>query len=67
METYIYMGHDGKYWSELQKHVELMGGIKVEKLINDNAKLRAKVSFYESRIEDMVSFGQLKIVDLNQP
>jgi hypothetical protein len=48
MDTYL--GHDIKYWLELQKKAE---ELKVVDFIQEIADLRGKISFYESRIKQM--------------
>lgn len=45
-----YMGHDINYWLELEKKAEELGVIDY---LEEISKLRGKVSFYESRIEQM--------------
>ena len=51
MDTYL--GHDIKYWSELESKAQELGAVK---WLEEIADLRAKVSFYESRIKEMNSF-----------
>ncbi len=46
----MFMGKPMSYWIELNTQAEIKG---VEEYIKENALLRAKVSFYESRIEQM--------------
>lgn len=46
----MFMGKPMSYWIELNTQAELKG---VDGYIQENALLRAKVSFYESRIEQM--------------
>jgi hypothetical protein len=49
MDTFL--GHTMEYWLELQKKAEELA---VTDYIEEIAKLRGKVSFYESRIQQMV-------------
>lgn len=46
----LYLGHDARYWVELQKRAE---EFNFTELIEEIAKLRGKVDFYESRIIQM--------------
>jgi hypothetical protein len=54
MERTQFMGHDFSYWTELQKRVDDIPN--AERLLSEIAVLRAKVSFYESRICEMREF-----------
>lgn len=54
METFL--GHTIPYWLELEKKAKQLN---VVKLIQEIAKLRGKVSFYESRLEEMNTFKRL--------
>lgn len=51
----LYLGHDVKYWLELEKRVLTLG---VMNYLEEIAILRAKVSFYESRIKEMDEFSK---------
>lgn len=51
-----YMGHSVNYWIELQKKAEKLDAVK---WLEEIAELRAKVSFYESRIQEMDNFRNL--------
>lgn len=53
-----YMGHDINYWLELQKKADTLD---VVKWLEEVAELRAKVSFYESRIKEMSEFSKVII------
>lgn len=48
-----FMGHAYEYWITLQERAEELNATK---LIQEIARLHAKVSFYESRIADMERF-----------
>ena len=48
-----FLGHDTNYWLELEEQAQKLA---VVKWIEEVAKLRAKVSFYESRILEMEEF-----------
>lgn len=52
----LYLGKTMKYWLELER---LPREMKYEGLILEIANLRSKVSFYESRIEEMARFAEL--------
>lgn len=60
----IYLGKPAEYWLELQKQADLIG---VSHLISELATLRAKLSFYEARINEMNSFMQLKLEVKSNP
>lgn len=49
MET-LFLGHEAKYWLELEKKAEKLDVID---FIAEIAKLRGKIDFYESRIKQM--------------
>lgn len=51
METYL--GHDAKYWLELEKKAR---ELNVVDFIEEIVSLRGKVNFYESRIEQLANF-----------
>lgn len=51
METYL--GHTVKYWLELERRAEKLD---VTDWIEEVAGLRAKVSFYESRLDQIDTF-----------
>lgn len=51
METF-FLGHDTKYWVELQKIAKELDVIELNWL-DETSKLRGKISFYESRIKQM--------------
>lgn len=48
-----FMGEPIEYWMELQKKAE---ALKVTDFIREIAELRATVSFYESRLDDIARF-----------
>jgi hypothetical protein len=48
-----FLGKPTSYWIELQATVESQG---FDRLILQNASLRAKVSFYEARLKEMIDF-----------
>ena len=52
----LYLGKPMKYWLELERLPKKM---KYEGLILEIANLRSRVSFYESRIEEMARFVEL--------
>ena len=47
-----FMGREFSYWVELQRNVDA----DKEELLVENARLRAKVSFYEDRLKSMTEF-----------
>ena len=49
----LFMGHEYGYWAELEERAQKL---KVVDWLDEIAQLRAKVSFYESRIEEMDDF-----------
>ena len=51
----IFLGQPVKYWVELQSKAEELGAVN---WLREIATLRAKVSFYESRINEMISFNK---------
>ena len=55
MDTFL--GHTIQYWIELQKKARQLN---VVKLLEEIAELRGKVSFYESRLDEMDDFRKLK-------
>ncbi len=48
-----FMGKSMNYWEELHKNARRLN---VESLLDDNARLRAKVSLYEQHLFDMMRF-----------
>ncbi len=52
----LFLGHEIKYWIELDSHAQ---ELHVDKLIEEIAILRAKVSFYEDRIDQLAHFKGL--------
>jgi len=52
-EGMIFLGKPMTYWMELDKEVTIRG---VTELYREIASLRAKVSFYESRLDEIASF-----------
>lgn len=51
----LFLGKPPAYWLELEKQAK---ALHYDRLIAEIALLRAKVSFYESRIEEMSKFGR---------
>jgi hypothetical protein len=52
-----FFGHDMRYWAELQQQLELKpDGPELEDLIQQNAMLRAKVSYYEQQIDRLMAY-----------
>jgi hypothetical protein len=51
-----FLGHSIGYWLELESLVVQKG---VSRLIQEIVDLRSKVSFYESRVEEMERFRKL--------
>ena len=49
----LFLGHNMKYWMELQKRAELLG---VEHLLRDIADLSAKVQYYEMMLDRIAAF-----------
>lgn len=56
MEEAMFLGHEISYWQELKRHAEETG---IVELIQEIAALRARVSFYEARIGQMVRFREV--------
>lgn len=54
----LFLGETFDYWIELKRQAE---ELKCDKLIGEIATLRAKVSFYETRIDDMNRFMQTRL------
>lgn len=52
-----FLGHTIKYWLELEKKARQLNAVK---LLEEIAELRGKVSFYESRLDEMDKFRKLK-------
>lgn len=52
-KTILFMGHTIHYWSELQAKAEKLNVVEYLKEIGE---LRAKVNFYESRIDEINKF-----------
>jgi len=50
-----FLGHPIRYWMELGRRVDELP-FDAAKLLKEIAELRAKVSFYESRITEMEEF-----------
>lgn len=59
----LFLGQSTEYWIELQRQVEENGpaAFSKERLIAEMAALRAKVSFYESRISELNQFMSSKL------
>jgi hypothetical protein len=55
MEKLTFLGHDVEYWIELQSMVDKIDGTT---LMSENAKLRAKVSYYEQCIKEMNDYRE---------
>jgi hypothetical protein len=53
-----FMGYPVDYWLELHKHAKEM---KTVDLIEEIAKLRGKLNFYESRIKQMEDIRKMKL------
>lgn len=56
MEHYwhtTFLGKDTAYWMELQQRAE---ELKVDKLIEEISMLRGKISFYESRLDELHNY-----------
>ena len=51
--TEFFLGHPVIYWIELERRAKTEGGLSTPRLLDEIAALRAKVSFYESRIKEM--------------
>jgi len=54
----LILGHSFEYWMTLQQRAE---ELKVVDLIEEIAKLRGKLQFYESRIEQMESLRKIDL------
>ena len=52
----MFLGEDIKYWLTLKSKAEELG---VADLIREIAGLRAKVSYYEARLDEMNRFRQI--------
>jgi len=57
-EFELFLGKPITYWLELNRKME---DLQLDKLIMEMATLRAKVSFYESRINEMEKFMRIKL------
>ncbi len=55
MEDNLYLGHTAEYWLELEKKAKTLD---VTEWLQEIATLRAKVSFYESRLKAINDFTQ---------
>lgn len=54
--TAYFMGHEIGYWMELQKWVDINC---YDTMIAEIASLRGRVSYYESRVEEMTKFKEV--------
>jgi len=52
----LFLGKPVSYWEELDRQAQ---PLNCDRLIHEIAELRAKVSFYESRITEMSNFKRL--------
>lgn len=61
MET-LYLGYPTNYWIELHKKAKKLddGKISVDILIEEIGKLRAKVNFYESRLDQINVYRKIE-------
>ena len=57
-EIIQFMGKPIGYWLELQERAEELGAVD---LLAEVAELRAKISYYESRIRQMSDFMQIRL------
>jgi dynactin complex subunit len=57
----LYHGHNHKYWLALQRRVDELPG--VEKIFEENIRLRGVISTYESMITRLYEFKLKAIVD----
>ena len=55
-----FLGHPFSYWLTLQRMIEEKG-LEYDKLITEICQLRYKVSFYESRLQEMNKVKDIKI------
>ena len=55
MSNFKFLGKDTDYWIELESHAEEM---KVDRLIEENAKLRSKVSYYEYILGEVAKYRE---------
>lgn len=55
-KEWLFLGHNVDYWLELERQAQ---ALNAERLIDEIAKLRAKVSFYESRVTEMAAFKRV--------
>jgi hypothetical protein len=53
-----FFGHNTEYWLELERQAKLENKCN---LIEEIATLRSKVSFYESRIQQLTDFMKLNL------
>lgn len=53
-----FLGETIQYWIEVKQRIETDHGFRASELISEIAELRAKVSFYESRIKELTGFMQ---------
>jgi len=49
----LFLGEPASYWLELRQHAEEMN---LTDLMRENARLRSKCSFYESRLKQMLDY-----------
>lgn len=54
----MFLGKTTEYWLELERQADTLN---VPHLIREVASLRSKISFYESRIQDLSTFMKLKL------
>lgn len=54
-----FLGHSTTYWIELEKKAQELGVIN---WLQEVAELRAKVSFYESRLDEINNFRNRNIL-----
>ncbi len=57
-----FLGENVDFWVELKTHAD---SLDVTRLISEIATLRAKVSFYESRLADMEMFRKRNVYNNN--
>ena len=58
MENITFLGEELSYWIELKKTVQ-ENYKDNDSLIRENGKLRAKVSYYETKLNEMLRYKKI--------
>ena len=54
-ETTTFLGHPVSFWRELKAQADQKFPCGYERIMAENMELRGKVSFYETRIRELVA------------